>query len=106
MNFALTNVGTLFLTAGGSSGNLLYTGIIWVGFFALLYFLIIRPQRKKQKEVQNMLQELSVGNKVVTIGGMIGIIKKIEEDTVHITFGGSEKPVIFKKWAIKDVVVD
>ncbi len=106
MNFVIANASNVLLTAGASSGNLLYTGAIWLGFFALLYFLIIRPQRKKQKEVQNMLQELSVGNKVVTIGGMVGVIKKIEEDTVQIAFGGNEKPIMFKKWAIKDVVVD
>ncbi len=100
----------LFLNGSGSSGlmggNLLTTGLIWVGFFVLLYFLIIRPQKKKQKAVQNTLNELSVGNKVVTIGGFVGKIKKIDDDNLHISFGDSEKPVIVKKWAVKNVEVD
>jgi preprotein translocase subunit YajC len=47
--------------------------------FAIFYFFIIRPQQKKQKETRNMLQELSKGDNIVTIGGISGVIQNIKE---------------------------
>lgn len=48
--------------------------------FAILYLLIIRPQMKKQKDHQNMLKELKKGEKVVTVGGLIGKITSVSEE--------------------------
>lgn len=53
-----------------------------VALFALLYFLFIRPQRKRQKEHQKMISELKVNDEVITAGGILGTIVKIKEDTV------------------------
>ena len=49
--------------------------------FAILYLLIIRPQMKKQKDHQNMLKELKKGEKVVTVGGLIGKVTSVSNDT-------------------------
>jgi len=53
-----------------------------VALFALLYFLFIRPQQKRQKEHQKMISELNINDEVITAGGIIGTIVKIKEDTV------------------------
>ncbi|MCD5405842.1 MAG: preprotein translocase subunit YajC [Desulfotomaculum sp.] len=53
-----------------------------VALFALLYFLFIRPQQKRQKEHQKMISELKVNDEVITAGGILGTIVKIKEDTV------------------------
>jgi preprotein translocase subunit YajC len=50
-----------------------------IAIFAVIYFFIIRPQHKKQKETQTMLQNLAKGDRVVTIGGIVGIIMNIRE---------------------------
>jgi preprotein translocase subunit YajC len=55
-----------------------------VVIFALFYFVMIRPQRKRQKEQQTMIAELQKGNKVITAGGIYGTIESISEDSVVI----------------------
>ncbi len=50
--------------------------------FALMYFVMIRPQRKRQQEQQNLMQELRRGDKVVTAGGIYGVIESVSEDSI------------------------
>ena len=67
--------------AGGGGGMM---GILMiVALFAIMYFLMIRPQQKKQKEIQEMRKNLKVGDRVVTAGGLFGKIKEVE-DTAFI----------------------
>ncbi len=54
--------------------------IMMVGLFAIMYFIIIRPQQKQQKEHKEMLEALSKGDKIVTTGGLIVEIVKVEEN--------------------------
>ncbi len=75
---------------------------------ALLYFMMIRPQRKREKETQAMLSAMKVGDKVVTIGGICGKVIKIKDEFVFIESGNigteNEKSVIkMEKDAIKTV---
>ncbi|MEG2892795.1 MAG: preprotein translocase subunit YajC [Clostridium sp.] len=65
--------------------------IFLVLMFAVFYFMIIRPQKKKQKQYQEMLSALKVGDKIVTIGGIHGKIVKIEDDKVAILTGKANK---------------
>ena len=58
--------------------------IFLVLIFGMFYLLIIRPQRKKQKEHQNLMQELKRGDKVVTAGGIYGVIESTSEDSIVI----------------------
>lgn len=70
------------LMAGGQegSGGGLYM-LVWFGLiFVLMYLLMIRPQRKKQKEHEKLLSELAKGDRVVTSGGMFGTVFAIDED--------------------------
>lgn len=68
--------------AGGGSGmiNLLFLG----GFILIFYFLLIRPQSKRRKEHQALMAGLNKGDEVVTAGGVIGSINKVEEDFVKL----------------------
>ena len=77
-----------------------------VFIFAIFYFMIIRPQKKQRQAMQNMLDGLQMGDKIVTIGGIIGKVVKIKEDEVVIETGiGNEKSTIrFQKGAINKVL--
>lgn len=72
----------------------------------IFYFLMIRPQQKKEKERKNMLNAIVKGDKVVTVGGIIGIVQQIkaEEDIVTLNIGGSTK-VDFTRSAIQNKVL-
>ncbi len=52
--------------------------------FVLFYFLLIRPQQKQQKKRQEMLKSLNKGNRIVTIGGIHGVIKEIDDTTISL----------------------
>jgi preprotein translocase subunit YajC len=69
--------------AEGGLGN--WTMIIFlVLIFGVFYFLMIRPQRKRQKEHQQLVEELKRGDKVITAGGIFGVIETVSEDSVVI----------------------
>lgn len=72
-------------------------------FFGLMYFLMIRPQNKKNKQLQELRNSLKSGDQVVTIGGIVGKIMTVKEDEVIIEVGASKTKLTFKKWAISVV---
>lgn len=86
---------------GGGDG-----AIINLFFFAALifvfYFFLIRPQSKRQKEIQKKVSEMKKGDKIVTSGGMYGIITSIEEDSVLAEIDSGVK-ARFQKGAITEV---
>ena len=58
-----------------------YSGLLMiVALFAIMYFFMIRPQQKRQKEIQNFRNSLNVGEAVVTAGGIYGVVKQIDEN--------------------------
>ncbi|MDM8305755.1 MULTISPECIES: preprotein translocase subunit YajC [Bacteroidaceae] len=65
--------------------------IMMVAIFAIMYFFMIRPQNKKQKEIQNFRKNLEVGQSVITAGGIYGKIKEIEDNTVVVEIAPSVK---------------
>ena len=73
------------VTPEGAEGGFSPTIIIFlVLIFGMFYLLMIRPQRKRQKEHQQLIEELKRGDKVVTAGGIYGVIESISEDSVVI----------------------
>ena len=83
----LVFVGGCVPTEGGEEGggiSSIYMIVFLVLIFAVFYFVMIRPQRKRQKEHQQMTQELKRGDKVITIGGIYGQIESISEDSIVI----------------------
>ncbi len=67
---------------GGTST--IYMIIVVALLFGMMYFLMIRPQRKRQKEHQQLMEELQRGDRVITAGGIYGVIESISEDSVVI----------------------
>mgnify|MGYP002626654239 CR=1 FL=1 len=86
---------------GGTFGMLLPLILI----FAIMYFLMIRPQQKKQKETQKMIDALKKGDKVVTIGGIHGIVSSTKDNTIVIKVDDNTK-IEFNRTAIASVVTD
>ena len=84
----------------GSYGTIIYFIVI----IAVFYFLIIRPQKKRDKQVRDMLASLNVGDEVVSIGGIKGKIRKIKDDYVVIETTADKTPIEFEKNAIKAVI--
>lgn len=70
--------------------------------FVVMWFFMIRPQRKQQKELEKFRNELKKGDKVVTIGGIYGTIAEIQENTVLIKVDGETKLRVDKKSLVKD----
>ncbi len=66
------------------STSTIYMIVFLVLIFAMFYFLMIRPQRKRQKEHQQMMEELRKGDRVITAGGIYGVIENVSEDSIVI----------------------
>ena len=79
--------------------------ILYLLMFGLIfYFLLIRPQRKKEKQFKVMMDALQIGDEITTIGGFYGKVTKIKDDKVTFESGTVEKTVMhIYKWGIKDV---
>ena len=88
---------------GAQPPNPLMTFLPFVAIIAIFYFLIIRPQNKKQKETQKMLSQLKKGDKIVTIGGIHGTIQTVKEQTVIVKVD-EETKLEFSRSAISNVV--
>lgn len=65
--------------------------IVMVAIFAIMYFFMIRPQNKKQKEIQNFRNNLSVGQEVITAGGIYGKVKEIEDNVIVLEIASGVK---------------
>lgn len=70
------------LQATAPAGSMWSSILMFVALFAIMYFFMIRPQQKKQKEIRNFRNSLAVGQEVITIGGLHGTIKRIEGEIV------------------------
>ena len=71
--------------------------------FVVFYFVLIRPQRKKDKEAKAMLDNLKVGDRICTIGGIYGTIVKIKDDVLTVEVGEQKTQMVFARWAIRNV---
>ena len=74
--------------------------IMIIAMFALMYFLMIRPENKRKKEAQNMRDSLAVGDEITTIGGITGTICAVKENTIVIESGADLVRVELTKWAV------
>lgn len=89
-----------------TTGSMVQVVVMMVVLFAIMYFMIIRPQKKREKLTQQMLAALTVGDKLVTIGGIQGKITQIKDDTLVLETGSaSEKSYVkVSRWAVKEVL--
>ena len=81
------------------------TIIMLVLMLVVFYFFVIRPQKKQEKETQNMRNSLSIGDEIVTIGGIVGIITNITEETITIISSRDRTRIQFLKSAVSRVQV-
>jgi preprotein translocase subunit YajC len=103
----MTNFVYLFLmgqpTSGGTGqSNPLLTFLPLILVFVVFYFFMIRPQMKKQKEMNNYRNSLQKGDKVVTTGGIYGRIAEVKDNYVMVEVGGDLKLKIDKSALLKD----
>ena len=75
--------------------------LMLVLMLAIFYFMLIRPENKRKKQAEEMRSNLSLGDEIVTIGGMTGKIVQITEETVTFETGEDRVPIQIKKWAIQ-----
>ena len=94
----------LATTSASGSGSMIMM-VVWLAvMFAIMYFLMIRPQKKEQKRLSSMINEMEVGDAVVTTSGFYGIVIDITEEDVVVEFGNNKNCRIpMKKSAITQV---
>jgi preprotein translocase subunit YajC len=82
----------LFIFFQGGGGNFLVAIMPWILIFGVFYFLLIVPQRKRQKALQETINNLKAGDRIVTSGGVIGTITAVRDNTLLIR--SAEKSII------------
>lgn len=87
------------LFGGGAGGNEFLSLLPMVGIFIVFYFLLIRPQQKRAKEQKVMMEALQKGDEVVTAGGMVGKVVKLDDNYVTLQVGGSTE-IAFQRNAV------
>ena len=93
--------------AEGAGGASSYSGIlILVVMIGVFYFMLIRPENKKKKQAEEMRKNLSVGDKITTIGGMVGKIVDVSGDLITFETGEDRVRIQVTKWAISTNSVD
>ena len=97
INLYATGTGGASAMGMGASGT-----IIWlVIMIALFYFMLIRPQKKKEKADRQLRASLQAGDKIVTIGGFTGRVLSVKDDEVTFETGAAKTRLTVKKWAIQ-----
>ena len=86
-------------------GDILMPILMVVAFGAIMYFFMYRPQKKQEKEVNNMRNNLQVGDEITTIGGIIGKIVSIKDETVLIETGHDRTKIRILRTAVRCVDV-
>ena len=97
----MTNI---FLAAPGAGPDLTMTLLMFAGIFAVMYFIIIRPQQKQRKAIQKFQNELTEGTQVVTGGGIYGTVKSIDltKNTVDVKIARDVVITVDKSYVFKD----
>ncbi len=98
------------VTAAGAAGteqaglgSMIPSLVLMVAMIVMFYFMLIRPQKKKDKAVKDMLAALKNGDRVCTIGGIYGTISNVRDDTITLLVGPQKVPMMFARWAIRSV---
>ena len=93
-----------FLTLADKAPNnmsMLWMIPVYAVIIGAMYFIMIRPQRKKQKEEQKMRENLQVGDEIVTIGGIYGRVISLKEDTMVIESKADRSKMTIARWALQ-----
>ena len=82
-------------------GEMLISFLPMILIFVVMWFILIRPQKKREKEAQQMRNNVQVGDEVTTVGGIVGRVVSLREDTVVIETGSDRDKIRIKRWAIQ-----
>ena len=91
------------MSTAGSIVSLIVSMLPMILIFVVFYFMLIRPQRKKDKKVKEMLAALKHGDRVCTIGGIYGTITGIKDETIELSVSNENTKLIVARWAIRNV---
>ncbi len=95
-------INTIFLQAAPQQGNSTSMLIFLVLLFVIMYFFMIRPQSKRQKELRKFRESLKEGDKVVTIGGIYGKVTQVKDTTVTLEIAPDVRIKIDKTSILRD----
>ena len=106
MNLFTLSLGSLFgggtvANGEGTTGTNPMSLIMIVGMVALMYFMVLRPQKKKQKEEQEMRDSIQIGDEITTIGGIMGRVVTVKDDSIVIETGTDRTKLKMQRWAIQ-----
>lgn len=87
-------------TASGSAASPYSSILLMVALFGIMYFVMIRPQRKRQKEEREMRSSLEIGDEIITIGGIVGKVVTIREQDIMIVTGPDKTKMNVQRWAV------
>ena len=95
----------MFLETTGATGtvggmDMLTSLLPMVLIIGVFYFLMIRPENKRKKEAEQMRNDLTVGDRITTIGGIVGTVVSVKDDKFVIETGADQVRVEFCKWAL------
>ncbi len=88
-------------TTTGGTGGLLMTALPLIIMIVAMYFLIIRPQKKKEKAEKAMRDNLQIGDEIITIGGIYGRVISLKEDTIVIESKSDHSKMTIARWAMQ-----
>ncbi|MEG2036594.1 MAG: preprotein translocase subunit YajC [Ruthenibacterium sp.] len=103
MYFSLINAAAAGTSTGGGLAGTLSMLLPIGAMLVLMYFVMIRPQQKKDKQATQMRNSIEVGDGVTTIGGIIGRVASLKEDAFVLETGADRVKLRFKRWAIQEV---
>ena len=89
-----------FLTETGMPGGMGGSIIMLVAMLAIFYFMLIRPENKRKKEAEQMRSSVKTGDKITTIGGIIGTVVHVKDDKIVVETGADQVRIEFAKWAL------
>ena len=98
---SITALSALLASANGASQRSSMSMIILiVAMFGVMYFVMIRPQKKKQQQEQEMRDSIQVGDEITTIGGIMGRVVTVKEDSLVIETGADRNKMKIARWAV------
>ena len=91
-----------FLTTTGTAatGGMMSTVVMMVAMLGIFYFMLIRPENKRKKEAEQMRSAVKTGDRVTTIGGVVGVVVNVKDDKFVLETGADQVRIEFAKWAL------
>ena len=89
-----------FLTTTDTATGLGGSVVMMLAMLAIFYFMLIRPENKRKKEAEQMRSAVKTGDKITTIGGIIGTVVHVKDEKIVVETGADQVRIEFAKWAI------